>query len=212
MKQIMTFLIAGILFAYGADGNAETLYVGDTLRVGVRANQNDNSAQLTVITSGSAFEVLERAGNHMKIRTQSGVEGWIKSVYASSDKPAAVLLKEAQSALAQLRAQGTDAVTATSPPPIAADDATIKENAALKRELEQSREENKQLRTQMQSTRISADTQMPQPSPFETAAPSTRAMILYIAGGLVLCFAMGFLLGVSWHRGQVSKRLGGFSL
>ncbi|MEK6750521.1 MAG: TIGR04211 family SH3 domain-containing protein [Pseudomonadota bacterium] len=209
--RIFIWILSIVAATYAPLGVAETLYIGDTLRVGVRSAQSDNSASLAVITTGAEIEVLERKGNHMKVRTSNGVEGWIKSAYVTQEKPAILLLKETQKQLAALRSEGTG----SAPAPLAAP-VTEVQNPALKQALADARREIQQLRTQLQDNHAAASTAVatskPQPSPFEPGVPNTRAIALYVTGGVVLCFALGFLIGVSWHRGQVSKRLGGFSL
>ncbi|MDH4275596.1 MAG: hypothetical protein OEW08_11195, partial [Gammaproteobacteria bacterium] len=125
------------------------------------------------------------------------------------EKPAILLLNDTKKELLALRAQSSSSANVT--PPVNAPDS---EAPALKEALAELQKQNHQLRTQLQGTQIASSTALnkPQPSPFDAGMPSARAISLYVTGGVTLCFAVGFLVGVSWHRGQVSKRLGGFSL
>lgn len=53
-------------------------YVNDSLRIGVRAEPNTSVAPQNVVITGMQLEVLEREGSYIKIRSDDGVEGWIK--------------------------------------------------------------------------------------------------------------------------------------
>lgn len=73
---------------------AETVYVDDSLRVGVRPEPDNNYSPTSVVVSGMILEVLERKGSYMLIRTPSGVEGWVSNSYVTKKKPAQILLDE----------------------------------------------------------------------------------------------------------------------
>ncbi|MGE0079719.1 MAG: TIGR04211 family SH3 domain-containing protein [Thiohalomonadaceae bacterium] len=84
---------------------AETAYVDDTLRVGVRRNANSSETPLTVVTSGARLEVLERGERYWRVRTDDGVEGWVAASYVTTHPPARAQLEELQAENARLKAE-----------------------------------------------------------------------------------------------------------
>jgi SH3 domain protein len=167
---------------------AETVYVNDSLRVGVRAEPNNNVAPHGVVITGMKLEVLDHSDGYIKIRNESGVEGWIKDVYVTPDKPAKLELAAAQAEQAKLQAQ------------LAKQDAMLKDytakSSAMSAELEKLKTTNTELHTRLSET---------------TAGKGSKATlndIAYIVM-LVVLGGGGFFAGVIWHRKQAMKRLGG---
>jgi SH3 domain protein len=94
-------LLAAFLLASAAAG-AESAYVIDKLLVGVHEKPSLESAIVKVLPTGSALEVLERAGDMTQVRGE-GVEGWVDSAYLMSEKPAALRLAALEQEIAALR-------------------------------------------------------------------------------------------------------------
>lgn len=74
--------------------SAQHMYVGDTVRVGVRSTPEGQDAPLVVIETGDRVEVLGSAGNHYRVRTAGGQEGWVRKRYLSAEMPARLLLQQ----------------------------------------------------------------------------------------------------------------------
>ncbi len=87
---------------------AETVYVSDYLRVGVRPVPDSRVAPVNVVTTGMSMEVLQRKNGFLNIRADSGVEGWIKDTYAVSEKPAGLRLETLQLEHTELKEKHED--------------------------------------------------------------------------------------------------------
>ena len=60
---------------------AESVYVSDNLRVGVRPEPDNGYAPVGVVTTGMKLDVLERKEGYLKVRTDTDLVGWIKDIY-----------------------------------------------------------------------------------------------------------------------------------
>jgi len=81
---------------------AADVYISDKLRVGVRPQPSQQVAPVNVVVTGMKLKVLQSKDGFIKIRSESGVEGWIKQIYVVDKPPAELALKKmkkAQSAL-----------------------------------------------------------------------------------------------------------------
>lgn len=167
---------------------AETVYVNDSLRVGVRAEPNNSVPPHGVVVTGMQLEVLDRTAGYIKIRNESGVEGWIKESYVSTEKPAKLELAAAQAERAKLQAQ------------LAKQDAMIKDysakSTAMAAELEKLKTANSELNASLSETTVG------------NTNKRTLGYILYVVW-LLLLGVGGFVAGVVWYRKQAMKRLGG---
>lgn len=186
MFRIATFIL--ILCSIPFLSLAETVYVSDSLRVGVRSEPNNTVPPHGVVVTGMQLEVLERAHGYIKIRNGKGVEGWIKDVYVTTDKPAKLELSDMQKEQATLQSK------------LAEQEKRIKDNnartGALSAELDKLKSENRRLQTQVKVT-VS-----------DTKDNQTVGYLLY-AAWLVMVAVAGFVAGAVWHRRQAMKRLGG---
>ena len=184
--QIATLTL--LIWSIPVLGLAETVYVGDSLRVGVRAEPNNGVAPHGVVITGMQLEVLERANGFIKIRNASGVEGWIKNSYVTTEKPAKLVLADVQAeqATLQTRLAKQDKLLK---------DATAK-TVAMSSEMEKLKTANTQLREQLAES---------------SKGNTSQATRLYL-GYVVLLLALvvgGFAAGVVWHRKLAMRRLGG---
>jgi uncharacterized protein YgiM (DUF1202 family) len=169
-------------------GLAETVYVGDSLRVGVRAEPNNSTAPHGVVLTGMQLEVLDRANGFVKIHGPGGVEGWIKDSYVTTEKPAKLELTQVQAEQAKLRKQLADQDKALK-------DATARASS-LSSEVDSLKRENSELRGQLAESKQGKVAQV------------SRFYIGY-AVFLLILGAGGVVIGVRWQRKQAMKRLGG---
>ena len=169
-------------------GLADTVYVSDNLRVGVRAEADNTSAAHGVVVTGMQLDVLERANGFIKIRSENGVEGWIKDSYVTNDKPAKLELIAMQAEHVKLQNL------------LAKQDKLLKDanakSAAFATELESLKASNVELRSRLNETTKGK------------ASQTNRTYIGYLMLLLVLAGG-GFVAGVLWHRKQAMRRLGG---
>lgn len=170
-------------------GFAQTVYVNDTLRVGVRPEPSNDVGPVSVVVTGMKLEVLERSDGYLKIRTDKGVEGWIKNIYVTNDLPArlelAKLAKEHEKLLGQIGNQDDLVKTAEI------------NNVSLSKEIDVLKKSNTELRLRLIKAEKTGD-----------GAELSITILLYGLLFIVLVVS-GFALGVLWYRGQAMKRLGG---
>lgn len=186
MLRISLLLVLGALLP--ATGLAETVYVNDSLRVGVRTEPGNSVAPHGVVITGMRLEVLARSDGYVKIRNEAGVEGWIKDIYITTEKPAKLELATLTEEHAKLQAQ------------LAKQDKLIKTSTtsttSLSEELQALKTANTELQAKLAQTSV---------------GEYTKATQRY-GGWLILLLVgtgVGFAVGVSWHRRQAMRRLGG---
>lgn len=175
----------------------EVRYVGDTLRVGVRAEPGSSAVPLEVVVTGAALEVLARQGRYVQVRTPTGRIGWVKEAYLSANAPAASILpalrqqdKTRRVEITRLRALLTR---------------TQDERQRLEHALVQSRSQWQLTQRTLQEQIAGLQQQLAQN---RTRTPAWLIWLLVILAAAVGCFAVGAL----WHRGHVTRRLGGLRL
>ncbi len=187
-------------------GSAETVYVGDTLRVGVRTEPTGVGAVVSVVTTGAKLEVLERRGSQMRVRTPNGVEGWVKGAYLSRAKPASVLVDEASEKIESLKSE-LEAARKNVPK-----EDVENRNAILQQKLEHLEGENERLRKELDTMDEKTVSGGINPLSFKFDLERVETKHIYWLGSIVFFLSLGFLFGVSWYKNQVSKRLGGLTL
>ncbi|MCZ6641899.1 MAG: hypothetical protein O7F71_10015 [Gammaproteobacteria bacterium] len=64
------------------------VYVTDLLRLGLYADELTTGKSFRTLISGERLVVLERALRSVRVRTDDGTEGWVKSAYLVTDVPA----------------------------------------------------------------------------------------------------------------------------
>jgi len=86
---------------------AETLYVVDELVITVRAQPDTRAEIVESLRTGASVEVLERpdGSDFLRVRTESGIEGWSLKQYLTDRPVARAQLAEAQAALRRANQQ-----------------------------------------------------------------------------------------------------------
>ena len=167
--------------------SAESVYVKDSLRVGVRSEPSNSVSPIGVVVTGMQLEVLEYDGDFVKIRTDKGLEGWIKSTYVGQEKPAMLKLDEMQKELQRLKSQ-----TGKRSELIETTEATNKE---LSEQVEDLKSSNNELRVALSKEK--AKTQ------------DSIAIYIWIVLSYIFFCLLGIVLGVYGYRRYTMKRLGG---
>lgn len=188
MRQAL-FLLS-LLFL--APAMAETVYISDVLRVGVRAEPNSSDVPVTVVTSGSELQVLERQAGHLRVRTESGVEGWISEVYATGELPARQRLERVEKEREKLQAELARLRSSSSE--------NSEQVAQLTARVDALQAEN----TRLQATAAELTAEL-------RNAEGGNAWIYYTVA-LIALFFLGAYLGVRWDKERVAQRFGGLEL
>jgi len=213
-KQLLTtmkkHLIIPLICILPLSAAAETLYVSDTLRVGIRAEPNSKVPSLTVAKSGTKLELISKKGSYAKVRTASGIEGWVKSAYLSKNKPYLTKWKEAKSQLNTLESKIKELENAKS-------SSNAEENNQLKQTISDLEKDNQALLEQVQSLKTRSanlnNIKKSDNNELTLNLKESSSNLIYIALGVItVILVLGFLFGVSWHKKQVTKRLGGLSI
>lgn len=187
MKQVKLLVFLALVGA--ASVHAETVYIGDNLRVGVRPAPDSTLTPIAVVQTGMRLELLEKRGAYLHIRTPEGVTGWIKDIYTSRSAPAILRLKALQ-----------------------------RKQAALQQQLQELKQDNHVLATANQSLQGKVGElnairdQLQLEAARRQVLEDKQAVVSswYWWGLLVLLVGgAGFFSGLSWYRHAVMRRLGG---
>lgn len=199
---------------------AETAYVIDQLRLGVRAQPDMGESSIAVVSTGDALTVLEEDESFIKIRTEGGVEGWVSKGYVSAEPPARLQLNALQVEHQKLQQEST----------------------ALQQQLKEQQQQYNKL--QQQYGELQAQLKVPAPAPGQQPAETTQALaqlqqenaelkarlanvqqspslpvqrnVGYLWGGMALLllasFLFGMIGGVRWKARRVAERIGGLQI
>jgi len=83
MKSFIVFFI--VLFSTVVQ--AETMYVGDIIKITVRTGPGINHKIVAMINSGERVEVLKPEDEWSLVRITNGKEGWVLSRFLKSKEP-----------------------------------------------------------------------------------------------------------------------------
>ena len=88
MKSVacLVFLLLIPVPARAAD--ADVVYVTDELRLGLYRTEETSGRTIKTLLSGARLTVLERALMSIRVRTEDGDEGWVKTAYIVEKEPA----------------------------------------------------------------------------------------------------------------------------
>jgi len=125
IKLIIITLILFACISYSAQ--AETMYITDVLRITVREGNGPDYKMLDVLESGQEVEVISKSDEWAKVRLPNGKVGWLAGKYLTSQKAGNAALKKTQEKEALLNIQ----------------------NAALRKEIDQLRDELKNINLQL---------------------------------------------------------------
>jgi hypothetical protein len=177
---------------------AETVYVAERIRIGLRAEVVETSAVVKTIETGTPLEVIERFDKLARVRDPQGTEGWIEARYLSPEPPARSQLARLQEDLAKSRTQAVEA------------QAQLKKAQSA---LAEQAEKIKVLEKNATDRPAPAPVAIKAPPPVTPAVANTGSGFSYLWLGI--SFAMlgiGFAAGVRWLRESIRKRSGGMYL
>lgn len=81
---ILMFVLFGFM---PVNLQAETVYITDSLFIGLHKERSIDSEILKVLPTGTALEVIIRDGDFVNVRDAEGVTGWISGNYLISNNP-----------------------------------------------------------------------------------------------------------------------------
>ena len=84
-RPIVLMLV--LLGALPINLQAETVYITDSLMVGLHEEKSIDSAILKVLPTGTTLEVVSRDNDFVNVRDPKGVTGWISNNYLISNNP-----------------------------------------------------------------------------------------------------------------------------
>ena len=172
---------------------AETVYVDDSLRVGVRPEPDNSYSPTSVVVSGMILDVLERKGSYMLIRTPSGVEGWVSNSYVTKKNPAQVLLEELRQQDKVLQ-ETIDVLNARI-------ESLSQSERLLRNKLSDMEQENSDVKEQLnEDSRIAGLLS-------GSTTPWWSNLIF-----LILLTITAFYTGIVWFRRHLAKKHGGLSI
>jgi SH3 domain protein len=195
MKLKLAFLC--VLAACPLIGSAETAYVTDILRLGIHHAEDTSDRPFDNLVSGTELEILDRIPNFAHVRTKGGDEGWVKSAYLVTEKPAQLRVAEVEAELAHLKERLEAAKSA---------------QAAAEQSAEQA---GRQLASSTSSTDAIQDTlaRLKQENDGYAAQLELYRGALplpWVAAALVVALVAGFVAGLWWLDATIRRRHGGF--
>lgn len=204
MRIALSFLI--LLLLCCSVWAADVRYVSDQLILTIRDQPADKAATLGTLRTGDKLEILADLKEFLHIRTESGVEGYVRSQYISDELPKTEVIKQLKMDIAALQDQIDQLNSALEQKEggVVQNEETAKELARVKaqyealqldagnivqitRERDQLRQENSDLtgRLQILSEQSNVDLR-------------TEGIQWFIAGACVLFFG--------WLLGKLSRR------
>ncbi len=175
---------------------AETAYVTDNLRLGLHQATDTSDRAFRTLESGQELEIISRDRNYASIRLPDGVQGYVKAAYLVSEKPARLIVAEAQSANEKLQ-QELESIKAAFAAPAATIEALEQQIVEKSAALDNSAERVAELTTANEDYADRYD-QYKYSLPFK-----------WVGGAMFVSLLCGFLLGLWWYEYKSRNRHGG---
>lgn len=178
-------LVGAVLFCFSGIVLAETAYVSDTLRVGVRPAPDSQAAPIGVVKTGMRLNVLETSNGFVRIKTDNDLQGWVRENYVVKTPPAMIKIKTLQQRQGTLKGKLK----------------TLEENNQVLQEA------NRVLNTRVDQ--LSTERSQWQLAQARATLNSNEISWYWWLLGALIVAGAGFYSGISWYRHLVMKRLGG---
>lgn len=177
----------------------EVRYITDILQLGLHRAEDTSDSPFQNLVSGTELTVLERVPNFARVRTADGEEGWVKSAFLVSDKPAQLRVAELEQKITELEHALAEAVSNR--------DAAGEDAAALIASAELDLAAAEAARSTL--ARLQNEN-----SDYEKRMDLYRGAIPWpwVAGALVVVLGAGFIGGWWWLDALLRRRHGGFRL
>jgi SH3 domain protein len=174
----------------------EIAYITDILRLGIHNAADTSDRPFQNLVSGTSLTILERVPNYARVKTADGREGWVKSAFLVTEKPAQLQLAEMEATLAEFKERVDAAEAARSAAELRA--AGIAEEFGVT--LSTANE------TEATLARLSQENES-----FEARLEQYRGAlpIAWVVGALIVVFLAGVMLGTWWLDRSIRRRFGG---
>jgi SH3 domain protein len=186
-------LLALVLGGFAIAAAAETAYVTDSLRLGIHRAADTSDQAFDNLLSGTAVEVVERNGNYARVRLEDGREGWVRTMFLVTTKPAAARILELEAQVGHLEG----AVTAAKEAEVAAEQELARlTNTTGAAEAIQDTVKRLQAENRAYEERFET---------YRNTLPLT-----WVVPAVVVALVAGFLAGLWWLDARIRRRHGGF--
>ena len=193
-KQALLCLAVG---AWAGGAWAETVYVTDSLRLGLHAAADTSDRPFENLVSGTAVEVLERDSNFAHVRLADGREGWVKATFLVADKPAAARVLELEAE----RGGFENAAAAAKAAQVAAE----QQLADLRKELQATTGSSESIKETIERLERENTAYIERLEAYRHTLP-----LAWVLPAVVVTLVAGFLLGLWWLDALIRRRHGGF--
>lgn len=122
MPALIKLTGIALLLAGAGSARAETLFVTDTLNIGLHLEADIDSPITGLVPGGTALTVLARNGELAEVRAANGPSGWIDGRYLVTEKPARARARELEIETQRLRAELASLRSANNSPASASPD------------------------------------------------------------------------------------------
>lgn len=101
--RVRLFLLMAVISAPCFAETNNTRYVTDRLLLTMYAAPSPSAEVITRLKSGDVLTEMERQGRFTKVTTDSGKVGWVKQVFLVEEKPAVLVVRQAEKEAARLQ-------------------------------------------------------------------------------------------------------------
>lgn len=194
MKSLMVLFL--LLPAVAA---AETAYVTDLLRLGLHQAEDTSDRAFRTLESGQEMEILSRTRLYARVRLPDGTEGYVKAAYLVDEKPAKLIVAEAQAEAARVQAELDDVRAELAAPAETID--------ALKSDVDS-------LTATLAETNAALDDERATRAKLESRQDRYRFSLpaSWVLAAVIVCLVGGFLFGLWWVDHRSRKRHGGIRI
>ena len=171
---------------------AEIVYVTDELRLGLYDSELTSGRPFKTLISGAELTVLERSLMSIRVRTEEGDEGWVKTAYIVDTEPGRRRAERLEAANAGLSEEKSALTTSLAAAEARIDDLESEVAAANAgiAELPQLREDHEALKAQV-------------------ATRDQRVPLAFAIAGAALTLVIGGIGGYWWLDRRVRSHFGG---
>ena len=194
----MRYLIL-VALLLGGTVAAETAYVTDLLRLGLHQAEDTSDRAFRTLESGQELEILSRTRNYAFVQLPDGTQGYVKAAYLVSDKPAKLIVAEAQAESARM-SEEMDSLRASFAEPEAAIRTLETDIQRLQEALESANAENTVLSDENERA-------VRMQERYKYSLPYS-----WVAAAVAICLLAGFLGGLWWFEYRSRQRHGGIRI
>jgi len=210
-------IVLALVLGLVSTAMAETRYVSDRLEIQMRTGKGTQFRILRMLPSGTALEILEvdQEDGYSRVRTPSGVEGWVLSRFLMQGRAARDQLADAEKKLARLELENRkltgslEDLQKTKGSIDTEREQLVKENRKLSQELEEIRRaassalaidaENKELKSRMVAYERQAQSLQQENEGLKDR--TARDWFMVGAGVLILGMIIGLIIPrIRWRK------------